>query len=181
MITPAHYMTSHMTTTAHHMTSRMITPAHHMTSHMITPAHHMTSHMTTPSLPLVSAQQTDLCRYMEKSPGPLNPNNVRVSSFSVTSFTEQYASLSVMYTMLCHGPLLPSHSLSQLFMFQLLRGLDYIHRRRILHRDLKPQNLLISEHGDLKLADFGVCVCVCVCAQVCMCVHVRKCHWAVIV
>jgi serine/threonine protein kinase len=40
-------------------------------------------------------------------------------------------------------------------MFQLLRGLAYCHHRKILHRDLKPQNLLINERGELKLADFG--------------------------
>lgn len=40
-------------------------------------------------------------------------------------------------------------------MFQLLRGLAYCHQRKILHRDLKPQNLLINERGELKLADFG--------------------------
>uniref|UniRef100_A0A672HUK3 cyclin-dependent kinase n=1 Tax=Salarias fasciatus TaxID=181472 RepID=A0A672HUK3_SALFA len=50
---------------------------------------------------------------------------------------------------------LRSHNV-RLFMFQLLRGLCYIHSRRILHRDLKPQNLLISYLGELKLADFGL-------------------------
>ena len=44
----------------------------------------------------------------------------------------------------------------QLFLFQLLRGLKYCHSKKILHRDLKPQNLLIGKDGDLKLADFGL-------------------------
>ena len=44
----------------------------------------------------------------------------------------------------------------QSFLFQLIRGVGYCHRLRVLHRDLKPQNLLINREGELKLADFGL-------------------------
>lgn len=42
------------------------------------------------------------------------------------------------------------------FMQQLLRGLSFCHSHNVLHRDLKPQNLLINKNGELKLADFGL-------------------------
>lgn len=42
------------------------------------------------------------------------------------------------------------------FMWQLLKGIAFCHENRVLHRDLKPQNLLINLKGQLKLADFGL-------------------------
>ncbi|KAF9291765.1 cyclin-dependent kinase 2 [Linnemannia elongata] len=42
------------------------------------------------------------------------------------------------------------------YLHQLIQGVEFCHQRRILHRDLKPQNLLIDENRNLKLADFGL-------------------------
>ena len=41
------------------------------------------------------------------------------------------------------------------YSFQILRAVDFIHRRNIMHRNIKPDNLLVSRSGVVKLADFG--------------------------
>ena len=48
------------------------------------------------------------------------------------------------------------------FLYQILRGLKYIHSANVLHRDLKPSNLLLNTTCDLKVCPF-VCVRACVC------------------
>ncbi|CAI1765784.1 hypothetical protein SEUBUCD646_0P02490 [Saccharomyces eubayanus] len=47
-------------------------------------------------------------------------------------------------------------NLVKYFQWQLLQGLAFCHENKILHRDLKPQNLLINKKGQLKLGDFGL-------------------------
>lgn len=50
--------------------------------------------------------------------------------------------------------LTPAHK--KHFAKQFFEGLEHLHRRGVLHRDIKAANILISKNGDLKLADFGL-------------------------
>ena len=51
-------------------------------------------------------------------------------------------------------PLTDAHF--QSFIFQILCGLKYIHSANVLHRDLKPGNLLVNADCELKICDFGL-------------------------
>jgi mitogen-activated protein kinase 1/3 len=44
----------------------------------------------------------------------------------------------------------------QYFIYQVLKGLKYLHSAGVLHRDLKPSNLLVNHNCDLKICDFGL-------------------------
>ncbi|XP_022650703.1 cyclin-dependent kinase 7-like [Varroa jacobsoni] len=50
--------------------------------------------------------------------------------------------------------LYPAHV--KCYILQCLRGLEYLHHNWILHRDLKPNNLLVDDKGILKIGDFGL-------------------------
>jgi serine/threonine protein kinase len=41
-------------------------------------------------------------------------------------------------------------------LYQILDGVAYCHSKKVIHRDLKPQNLLLNQYGQLKIADFGL-------------------------
>ncbi|KDR12146.1 cyclin-dependent kinase 1-like isoform X2 [Zootermopsis nevadensis] len=42
------------------------------------------------------------------------------------------------------------------YLYQITQAILFCHQRRVLHRDLKPQNLLIDKNGVIKVADFGL-------------------------
>lgn len=78
---------------------------------------------------------------------------------SESKFDEIYAVFELMETDL--GSIIKSQqelSLDhvQFFLYQVLRGMKYIHSAGILHRDLKPKNLLVNSNWDLKICDFGL-------------------------
>lgn len=39
---------------------------------------------------------------------------------------------------------------------QIISGVEYIHRLKIVHRDMKPENLLLEPKGRIKIVDFGL-------------------------
>ncbi|CAF1018983.1 unnamed protein product [Rotaria magnacalcarata] len=59
-----------------------------------------------------------------------------------------------LYKLLRHQRLTDDHICY--FLYQILRGLKYIHSANVLHRDLKPSNLLLNTNCDLKICDFGL-------------------------
>ncbi|XP_027908775.1 mitogen-activated protein kinase 3 isoform X1 [Vigna unguiculata] len=74
-------------------------------------------------------------------------------------FNDVYIAMELMDTDL-HHIIRSNQSLSeehcQYFLYQILRGLKYIHSANIIHRDLKPSNLLLNSNCDLKIIDFGL-------------------------
>lgn len=86
---------------------------------------------------------SDLKHFLDAKDDVLMDNNGNVATSSLKRRGEFY-----------YGE--QASDLIRSFMYQLLKGVAYCHSRLVLHRDLKPQNLLINRKGQLKIADFGL-------------------------
>ncbi|OMJ87558.1 hypothetical protein SteCoe_10737 [Stentor coeruleus] len=90
-------------------------------------------------------------------------NIIRIKTIQLPSsredFEEIYLVSELMETDLSSiikSPQALSDEHCQFFLYQLLRGLKFMHSACILHRDLKPRNLLVNSNCDLKICDFGL-------------------------
>jgi serine/threonine-protein kinase len=91
----------------------------------------------------------------------VHPNVVQVFDFGLDDATSRnYIVMEFVDGESCaeilrdHGPLAPRDAVNVLG--QACRGLDYAHRNGVVHRDVKPGNLLRSRDNAVKLADFGI-------------------------
>eukprot|EP00268_Persea_americana_P047335 TRINITY_DN4924_c0_g2_i1.p1 TRINITY_DN4924_c0_g2~~TRINITY_DN4924_c0_g2_i1.p1 ORF type:complete len:383 (-),score=56.00 TRINITY_DN4924_c0_g2_i1:503-1651(-) len=75
------------------------------------------------------------------------------------AFNDVYVATELMDTDL-HQIIRSNQELSeehcQYFLYQILRGMKYIHSANVIHRDLKPSNLLLNANCDLRICDFGL-------------------------
>ena len=53
---------------------------------------------------------------------------------------------------------LPHRRTLQIYAAQILLGIEHMHARGLLYRDLKPENMLVKEDGSLLIADFGMSI-----------------------
>uniref|UniRef100_A0A3Q2CJC9 cyclin-dependent kinase n=1 Tax=Cyprinodon variegatus TaxID=28743 RepID=A0A3Q2CJC9_CYPVA len=107
---------------------------------------------TEEGIPFTAIREASLLKHLKHANIVLLHDIIHTSE--TLTFVFEYVQTDLAQYMTQHPGGLHSHNV-RIFMFQLLRALSYIHSRRILHRDLKPHNLLISYLGELKLADFG--------------------------
>ncbi|KAK0672441.1 kinase-like domain-containing protein [Cercophora samala] len=78
----------------------------------------------------------------------------RPDSFNETYLYEELMECDLAAIIRSGQPLTDAHF--QSFIYQILCGLKYIHSANVLHRDLKPGNLLVNADCELKICDFGL-------------------------
>lgn len=99
----------------------------------------------------------DLKKYLDSYKDSLPPELIKVLVFLGLCFPSDYNTNHVVLDLYYENVLVHSNVFFlQSYLQQLLQGISYCHESLVLHRDLKPQNLLIDTEGYIKLADFGL-------------------------
>uniref|UniRef100_A0AAQ4PZ32 cyclin-dependent kinase n=1 Tax=Gasterosteus aculeatus aculeatus TaxID=481459 RepID=A0AAQ4PZ32_GASAC len=113
-------------------------------------------------MPLSTIREVAVLRQLEAFD---HPNVVRLFDVCTVSRTDRETKLTLVfehvdqdlttYLEKAPDPGVPPETIKHM-MYQLLQGLDFLHSHRVVHRDLKPQNILVTSGGQIKLADFGL-------------------------
>ncbi|XP_039593163.1 cyclin-dependent kinase 6 [Polypterus senegalus] len=113
-------------------------------------------------MPISTIREVAVLRQLESFE---HPNVVRLFDVCTVSRTDRETRLTLVfehvdqdlttYLEKAPEPGVPPETIKNM-MFQLLQGLDFLHSHRVVHRDLKPQNILVTSSGQIKLADFGL-------------------------
>ncbi|XDV34829.1 hypothetical protein PO909_004938 [Leuciscus waleckii] len=113
-------------------------------------------------MPLSTIREVAVLRQLESFE---HPNVVRLFDVCTVSRTDRETKLTLVfehvdqdlttYLEKAPDPGVPPETIKDM-MYQLLQGLDFLHSHRVVHRDLKPQNILVTSGGQIKLADFGL-------------------------
>lgn len=88
-----------------------------------------------------------------------HPNIVSIYDVSVRDdlkyiVMERVDGITLKNYMNSRGPLPPKEIMN--YTAQILRALDHAHSKGIIHRDIKPQNIMLLKNGKIKVTDFGI-------------------------
>ena len=111
-------------------------------------------------LPLSARDKERIRQELDLLTRLIHPNIVSLIDFEETeeyfNFILEYIEGGSLHSLKGKYGNIPEPLLSY-FMFQTLKGLQYLHSFKIMHRDIKGANILLTKSGECKLADFGSC------------------------
>jgi serine/threonine protein kinase len=104
-------------------------------------------------------RELKLLRHFRVHENVISIKDILLSPAPKASFKDIYVVTDLMDTDLhriIRSPQPLSDDHTRYFMYQILRGLKYMHSASVIHRDLKPNNLLVNANCDLKICDLGL-------------------------
>ena len=95
-------------------------------------------------------------RYVDSSPDQLYTKRSG-KQYERLGLVLEYLPSYDLFEVLQQGPL--GEELGRTYFHQLIEGLEYLHRMSVVHRDLKPDNILFDQNLNLRITDFGTGSC----------------------